>query len=144
MNALGKIAVGAVAVVTTATVVILMCGSGEKAEVEALLRQAVKDGAAGDAEKCISYVASDYSYGGQTYADVCALIRRTVGPDRRRSVEVRSLEVGVEGEVATAVLEFGVESEEAVIGRPIPVRLNLHLKKSRDGWKVTGYEVRER
>jgi hypothetical protein len=139
MKGLVKIAVGAGVVIAAAiAAVLLLRGRGEEAKVEALLRQAFEDGRVGDAGKCIGYLAEDYDSDGMNYEQVCALVRRYVGPGKWESVELRDLEAGVDGETAVATMNLWLQYS----GMPkMPVKLTLQLKKTAAGWKISGHRV---
>lgn len=144
---MGKIAAGVIAVIALAIgAMLLLRGGGEAGRIEATLRQAVDDARAGDADKCIGTIASDYAYDGQTYEQVCAMVRHYVGPDKWKGIDLTSIEVGVEGDAATARMRFMLEAGDLreFMGQRFPLKLNLLLKRTPDGWKITGHRVEQR
>ncbi len=147
MKSLGKIAVAALAVIALAILaMVFLRGGGEEAKVDALLRQALEAGKSGDTEKCISYIASDYSFDGVNYEQIGVHVRRYIGPGKWTQIELRSLEVGVDGETATATMKLFAKSGEIreFMGQGLPLKLNLHLKKAGPDWKITGHRVEQR
>ncbi len=136
---------GALVIALGIAVFLLLRGGGEKAKVEDLLRQAVADGAAGNADKCIAIIDPAYSGDGVSYGDVCNQVRQYIKPDAWKKAEIRSMDVGVDGDTASATLKLWLEGggvREALGG--VPMTLELNLRKTDGGWKVTRHLVRDR
>jgi hypothetical protein len=145
MRALVKLGAGAVAVIALGVLAFLFLRGGDKGRIEDLIRQAVADGAAGDAEKCIATIDPAYSFDGLDHAEVCGLVRRYVKPGAWKKAEVRSMDVGVDGETASATVRLWLEGSavrEALGG--VPLTLELNLRRIDGAWKISGHRVKER
>lgn len=70
MKSLVKLGVAAVAVVVLGIAAVLLLWSGRDPALEKLVRRALEEARAGEAEKCVSYVAKDYYAGGEDYEAV--------------------------------------------------------------------------
>jgi hypothetical protein len=148
MRSLVKLAIGAVGVVALGIVAILFLRSGgERAKIEAMLTQAVADANAGEAEKCIAYISTDYrDPDGTDYARVCGQVRYYVGPGKWKSVSLQRMEVEVTEDTAAVDLRLLLEGGDLreFMQQRFPLRLHLSLKKTDAGWKITGHEVLQR
>jgi len=148
MKSLIKLAVGVVGVVVLAIAAVLLLRSGgERAKIEAMLTQAVADANAGDAEKCVGYVSTEYrDPDGTDYARVCGQVRHYVGPGKWKSVSLQRMEVEVTDDTASVDLRLMLEGGDLreVMQQRFPLRLHLSLKKTDAGWRITGHEVLQR
>ena len=150
MKGLAKLAGGGIAVIALGIAAFLLLrGGGEKAKIEEMLRQAVEDGEAGQTEKCMATIDPVYSADGVSYAQVCDLIRTYIKPGMWKKAQIKSMDVGVDGETASATLHLWLEGgagARLVAGASGggPLTLDLNLRKTDGGWKITRHRVRDR
>ena len=131
----------AVAVVILAAILVLVLARDPAAgRLEEQMRTAVGWAREGDAEKCIGLVARTFKQGDEDYERVCARIRGHIRPGAFPALELRSVEVTVDGSSARAVLFLRADAQGSIYSMG-DARLELDLQLDGPDWKVTGYRL---
>lgn len=136
MNFYWKVGLGMGAALALAALAIFLLPGGESSKVERRLREAIEAAKRGDAEAVIGFISKSYGDGPADYEEVCASIRRYVGPGKYRDLEVSNPEIRVVGESATVRFKVRVVQPSGM-GMPyFDRRVDLELRKEGETWKV--------
>ena len=129
-----KVGLGMAVVLALAFLIIFLLPRGESAIVERQLQEAMEAARRGETERVIGFISKSYGDRPEEYGEVCATIRRYVGPGKYRDLEVSGLEIRVIGESATARFRVRVMGPT---GMPdFSRRIDLDLRKEGESWKV--------
>ena len=134
-----KVVLGAVALVAGVATIVYLVPNPGKDEVQAVLLAGIEEARCGDADACIRRLSPDFKSEQIDYRDACAYIRAKVTGMRREDLEVRSIDVAVEGDGAMATLKLVLTE----MGFRHELTLGLHLRRDGATWKIiSGRELR--
>jgi malonyl CoA-acyl carrier protein transacylase len=119
-----------------------------EARVRRTLEGAAAAAEAADVEALLSFLSSDYAdFMHETRSAFEAMARENLGRVDRMNVTVDTVEIDVEqteARVTFDALVVAIRGEEryVVLGTPFqPERLNAHLKRESEGWKIHRVEL---
>jgi hypothetical protein len=132
-----KVTLAMAAVLLVGIGAVLLMSNPETTRIEEMLHQGAVWARAGNAEGCLGLLTSEES---AEREEMAAQIRRHVRPDRHKDIEMRSVDVKVEGQEARAVVFLRAGANDALYPNA-DLRLEILLRREGDEWRITGYRL---
>lgn len=134
MNFYVRITLVAVALVGGAIATMILFGSGDTSEIEAVVAQGEAALNAHDVEACMALIDENYSHDGANLNQVASMIRGNLTTQRYASVTFEEAEIELIGDTATVRLKMKFKGGSLGVLPYLPFRFSLRRINGR--WLV--------